>query len=87
VTVDVAAVPAPAGVPLVRWFTCFPSFGFLLCVPAGRAAECMSAFAERELAAAVVGTLDDTGVLALTRAGETVEVLDVRARTITGLPR
>jgi len=26
-------------------------------------------------------------VLALTRAGETVEVLDVRARTITGLPR
>jgi selenophosphate synthetase-related protein len=87
VTVDVAAVPAPAGVPLVRWFTCFPSFGFLLCVPEGREAECLAAFAERDLAAAVVGRLDDSAVLALTRDGETVEVLDLRTTPVTGLPR
>ena len=86
VTVDVSAVPAPSGVPLVRWFNCFPSFGFLLCVPAGREAECLAAFAERDLAAAVVGTLDDSAVLSLTRDGETVQVLDLHATPITGLP-
>lgn len=87
VTVDVAAVPAPAGVPLVRWFNCFPSFGFLLCVPAGREPECLAAFAERDLAAAVVGTLDPSGSLALRRGEERVEVLDLRTTPITGLPR
>jgi uncharacterized protein len=87
VTVDVAAVPAPAGVPLVRWFNCFPSFGFLLCAPAGREEECLAAFAERDLAAAVVGTLDDTASLALHRGDERVEVLNLRDRPITGLPR
>ncbi|MFR9800678.1 AIR synthase related protein [Pseudonocardia sp. RS010] len=87
VTVDVAAVPAPGGVPLVRWFTCFPSFGFLLCVPAGREAECLAAFAERDLAAAVVGTLDASATLALARDDERVEVLDLRSTAITGLPR
>jgi selenophosphate synthetase-related protein len=87
VTVDVAAVPAPAGVPLVRWFNCFPSFGFLLCVPTGREEECLAAFAERDLAAGVVGTLDDSAVLALARGDERVEILDLRTTAITGLPR
>ncbi|MCE0765205.1 AIR synthase related protein [Pseudonocardia kujensis] len=87
VSVDVAAVPAPAGVPLVRWFNCFPSFGFLLCVPAGREEECLAAFAERDLAAAVVGTLDDSAVLSLVRGAERVEVLDLTTTAITGLPR
>ncbi|GAA1875286.1 methanogenesis marker 2 protein [Pseudonocardia ailaonensis] len=87
VTVDVSAVPAPAGVPLTRWFTCFPSFGFLLCVPPGREAECLAAFADRDLAAAAVGILDDTGILALARDGERVEVLDLTTTAITGLPR
>jgi selenophosphate synthetase-related protein len=87
VAVDVEAVPTPTGVPLVRWFNCFPSFGFLLCVPEGREPECLAAFAERDLAAAVVGTLDDSAVLTLTRGEERVEVLDLRATAITGLPR
>ena len=65
VTVDLAAVPTPVGVRLAQWLNCFPSYGFLLCVPPGRQQECIAAFAERELAAAVVGTLDDSGELAL----------------------
>lgn len=87
VTLDVDAVPAPPGVPLTRWFNCFPSFGFLLCVPAGREPECLAAFAERDLAAAVVGTLDDTGTLALSRPDEHVEVLSLHDFRVTGLPR
>jgi uncharacterized protein len=87
VTVDLDAVPAPAGVPSTWWLNCFPSFGFLLCVPAGREAECLAAFAERDLAAAVVGTLDDSGVLALGAGGETRRVLHVDDVPVTGIPR
>ncbi len=87
VTVDLDAVPTPAGVPLTRWLNCFPSFGFLLCVPAGREAACLAAFRERELAAAVVGTLDGTGELALRAGGDRATVLDLATYRVTGLPR
>ncbi|NMH97177.1 AIR synthase related protein [Pseudonocardia acidicola] len=87
VTVDVDAVPAPSGVPLTKWFNCFPSFGFLLCVPAGREDECLAAFAERDLAAAVVGRLDDTGELALRAGAERATVLRLDEFRVTGLPR
>ena len=87
VTVDLDVLPAPAGVPLTAWLNCFPSFGFLLCVPRGREDECVAAFAERELAAAVVGTLDDTGELAVRSDGEQATVLRLDDFRVTGLPR
>ena len=87
VTVDVASVPAPDGVPLTRWFNCFPSFGFLLCVPAGREQRCIEAFTGRDLAAAAVGTLDDSAELAL-RVGDAREtVLRLDEYRVTGLHR
>lgn len=87
VTVDVDAVPAPADIPLTRWFNCFPSFGFLLCVPAGREAECIAAFTERDLSAAVVGTLDESGELALRSGEHRAPVLRLDEFLVTGLPR
>lgn len=87
VTVDVAAVPTPTGVPLTRWFNCFPSYGFLLCVPAGRERPCLAAFAERDLAAAVVGTLDDSGELALRLGERRAVALALDEFRVTGLGR
>lgn len=87
VTVDLDVVPAPAGVPLIRWLNCFPSFGFLLCVPPGREDECVAAFTARDLAAAVVGTLDGSGELALRTGDERATVLRLAEQRITGLPR
>ncbi|GEL20868.1 AIR synthase related protein [Pseudonocardia asaccharolytica] len=87
VTLDVDAVPAPAGVPLTRWLNCFPSYGFLLCVPPGREPGCLAAFAARDLAAAVVGTLDDTGELALRSGPQRATVLWLDEFRVTGLPR
>lgn len=87
VTVDLDVLPAPAGVPLTGWLNCFPSFGFLLCVPRGREDECVAAFASRELAAAVVGTLDAGGELAVCSAGERATVLRLDEFRVTGLPR
>jgi selenophosphate synthetase-related protein len=87
VTVDLDVLPWPAGMPLTRWLTCFPSYAFLLCVPAGREADCLAAFARRELAAAVVGTLDGSGELALARGPERVTALQLDRFRATGLPR
>jgi uncharacterized protein len=86
VTVDLGSVPVPAGVAWTRWLNCFPSFGFLLCVPPGREAECLDAFAARDLAAAVVGTLDDSGDLALRAGDERATVLRLDDFRVTGLP-
>ncbi len=87
VTVDLDALPVPDGVGLAAWLTCFPSFGFLLCAPAGREEELAGAFTARGLRAAVLGILDDTGLLALRRGDAVATVLDVGAEPVTGLVR
>jgi hypothetical protein len=74
-------------VALTSWFNCFPSYGFLLCVPPGREPDCLAAFAARDLAAAVVGTLDDTGELALQAGAERITALRLDQHQVTGLPR
>jgi selenophosphate synthetase-related protein len=86
VTVDLDALPRPSEVGLVEWLGCFPCLAFLLCAPPGREEECANAFHQRGLAAEVIGTLDDTGLLRITSGGETATVLDVRTEPVTGLP-
>ena len=87
VCVDLDALPVPAGVTVERWVTCFPCLSFLLCVPPGREEDCLRAFARRGLAAAPVGTLDDTGVLRLSSAGRTQAVFDLSVESVTNLER
>ncbi len=84
-TVELAAVPAPAGMPLAAWCNCFPCFGFLLtCVPA-RTDECVRRFTDRGLAAARVGSIDGSGRIVLEAGGEARTVLDLRETPVTGL--
>ena len=56
--IDLAAIPRPANVSLQRWLTAFPSFGFLLSVPDAHLKNVLDCFAQRELAAAVIGHTD-----------------------------
>lgn len=85
VTLDLDSLPVPAGVPLDQWVCCFPCFAFLLCVPPGRDSECLAAFAGRGLAAAVAGTLDATGKLRLSTAGEVATAFDLSRESVTNL--
>lgn len=87
VTVDLDALPVPAGVTVEQWLTCFPCLAFLLCVPPGREDECLRAFAARGLAAAPVGTLDGTGELRLCSAGRAQTAFDLSAESVTNLAR
>lgn len=86
VTVDLDAVPCPADVALQDWLTCFPAFAFLLCAPPERESECIEAFTSRGLAAAVLGRLDDSGILAIGHDDRQATVLDLREDSVTGLP-
>ena len=87
VTVDLDCLPRPDAVPLARWLGCFPSFGFLLCVPPGREDACIGPFHDRGLRAAVVGKVDSSGRVVLQRGGERVTALDLTTTPVTGLCR
>jgi hypothetical protein len=86
VTVDLEALPRPAGVSLPAWVVAFPCFAFLLCAPPGREADCAAPFLERGLQAAVVGTIDNSGLLRARLGPETATVVDLTAEPVTGLP-
>ncbi len=87
VTVDLDALPKPAGVDLATWLIAFPCFAFLLCVPPGREDDCVRPFHQRGIEAVVVGTLDGSGEVAVTAGGHRATVIDVRAEVVTGLGR
>ncbi|HVW32242.1 MAG TPA: AIR synthase related protein [Acidimicrobiia bacterium] len=87
VTVDLDALPRPAGVGLIDWLGCFPCVVFLVCAARGRESECARRFHDRGLAAEVIGTLDDSGRLRVSAGGATATVLDVRTEPVTGLRR
>jgi selenophosphate synthetase-related protein len=87
VILDLDGLPVPAGVPLDRWITCFPCYAFLLCVPPRRVTECLRAFAGRGLAAARVGTLDDTGRLRICSGGRVATAFDLSRESVTNLSR
>jgi uncharacterized protein len=74
VVLDVTRVPKPESVPLERWLQTFPSFGFLLAVPAANVAAVLARFTSRGIAAADIGdfTVERRVVLADGNAAETV---------------
>jgi AIR synthase-related protein len=74
--IDVEAIPRPAGVSLERFLLAFPSFGFVLAARAADAGAIVARFSARDIACAVVGTIDATRRTRLWRDGEEVELWD-----------
>jgi selenophosphate synthetase-related protein len=85
VTVDLDAVPVPDGVALVDWLVAFPCFAFLLCALPGREDDCARPFVERGIRAPVIGTIDDSGEVALSQGGRRECAVDLRSESVTGL--
>jgi AIR synthase-related protein len=76
-TVDLDAIPRPDGVPMLRWLTSFPSYGFVLSVRPEKLGGVLTRFATRDLACAVVGQVDGTRSLVLRQGGQRETLWDL----------
>ena len=72
--IDLDAIPKPADVPLARWVTAFPSYGYLLAVREELVERVQAQFVARSLACAEVGTVDASRQVVVHR-GEDAAVL------------
>jgi len=84
ISIEVDAVPRPATVPLERWLTTFPSYGYLLTAKPAQAASVLVRFAERSLAAAVIGTVSTGRDVAIVRQQRREVIWDFRASPLIG---
>jgi AIR synthase-related protein len=82
-SLDVDAVPRPVEADLAGWLLTFPSYGFLLAVAPDRTEAVLSAFAARELRAALVGTANASRRLSVTLGGESAVVWDLSRDGLT----
>jgi hypothetical protein len=85
VTVDLDAIPVPADVALADWLVAFPCFAFLLCVPPDRLEDCAPRFTARGIRAAVIGTVDGSGEVAVSSGDHRAVVIDLTSEPVTGL--
>lgn len=84
-TIALDAIPRPDDVPLARWLTAFPSFGYLVSVRPDRTPAVTARFAERGIAAAPIGHLDASRVARVRdRAGAEAVVWDFAAGPLIG---
>ncbi|SDI03970.1 hypothetical protein SAMN05216466_11683 [Paraburkholderia phenazinium] len=74
--IDLDALPKPASVPLARWLTAFPSFGFLLAVREEQVDAVLAQFDARSLACAEIGTVDTSRQVVVRRGDDTAVLWD-----------
>lgn len=84
---DLGALPAPPGLPLEDWLLSFMSYGFVLALPAGNAAEVVSRFGAVGIDAAVVGEVTEGSRVELSHGESEELLLDWAQRPITGINR
>ncbi len=84
VVIDVAAVPRPQGVPLVRWLKSFPSFGFLLTAREEAVAAIIARFAAEGVAAADIGAVTADRCVTVTLSGAAETIRDLAATPLLG---
>jgi uncharacterized protein len=74
--IDLDCIPCPEGVPLERWLTAFPSFGYLMSVREEHAAQVQAMFAARSLACAAIGTVDASRKVIVEQGDDTALLWD-----------
>ena len=83
-TISLASIPRPGGVPWETWLLAFPSYGFLLSVSPAHGARVVEAFTGRNIAASVLGHVDDSRRLVLADGGARATLWDLAEAPLTG---
>ncbi|ACK50937.1 AIR synthase related protein [Methylocella silvestris BL2] len=84
ITIDVDAAPRPSGVPLERWLTSFPSFGYLIAAAPAAAPAIIARFSARGIAAAEIGEVAAGGRVAITDGVSCETIFDHSSRPLLG---
>lgn len=83
--VDINTVPRPTEVDATRWLvSTFPSYGFVLAVPALHVPAVLQHFRARDLACATIGRCDDSRCLRLRDGRDERVAWDFREQVLTG---
>lgn len=84
--IDLDTLPRPDGVPLMRWLSSFPSYGFVLSVAPAQVAAVLARFAARDIACGVIGEVDATRQVRLRAAGAEALLWDFGSDTFIQPP-
>lgn len=76
--IDLDALPCPTNVDIERWLTAFPSFGFVLSVRKEHVDEVLARFASRDISGAVIGEVNASREVVVTRSGEAALLWNLR---------
>lgn len=87
VAVDLARIPRPDGVTLVRWLAVFPSFTFLLACSEHQVEGCRRLFHQAGLACEAIGILDASAKLRARLDGDEALLMDLSQEGVTRLAR
>jgi uncharacterized protein len=73
-TIELPSLPRPESASLERWLQTFPSYGYVLAVPAANVPTVLARFRDRDIAAAEIGTITADHRVTITdgRSSETI---------------
>lgn len=75
--INLDALPVPADVPMLRWLSAFPSFGFILSVRPEHSDTVIKKFKDRFIACQEIGSINDTKLVTLGYQGNTETLWDL----------
>lgn len=84
VSIDLSTIPRPESVPLERWLTSFPSFGYLIAAHPDKADEILALFGARGIAAATIGDVSQGASVAICDRGQREIVWDFSRKALIG---
>jgi selenophosphate synthetase-related protein len=80
-------IPKPESFSLVDWLKAFLSYGFVLCVDTKNSAEVIAKFTEKNITAAVIGSVNRERTYTLEYKGACDTLFDLEKEDITGIAR
>lgn len=83
-TLDLSAIPVPAGISRERWLQTFPSYGYLLAVSPPDVPTVIARFQARGIAAADVGAFRTGGLVDVTEGSASEPIWDFAAEPLIG---
>lgn len=83
--IHISSIPRPAGIDLIDWLKCFQSFGFILAVAPENSQNVLDLFSNRNIDAAIIGTVTDTDRVILKDKGAAAVLFDFSVDEITGI--